>query len=110
VEGRAVSKGHLVELLPLAKMMKVEKDSKQLGADAPPVVVVQVVGDLSPHHLRPLAVWPVTMHSHLPKTVSQAVYPPYRVSSLSTSEMWTAWESPSELFCSVLGMRMADLH
>ena len=48
--------GHLVDILPLAKMMKVEKDSKQLGADAPPVVVVQVVVDLSPHHLRPLAV------------------------------------------------------
>ena len=69
-----MSEGHLVELLPLAKMKK-KKDSKQLGADAPPVVVVQVV-EISPHHLRPLDVCVVTTHSHLPKTVPQAVYSP----------------------------------
>jgi hypothetical protein len=56
VVGKAVSEGHLVDLLPLAKMMMVENDSKQLGADAPPEVVVQVMVDLSPHHLRPPAV------------------------------------------------------
>ena len=68
-----MSEGHLVELLLLAKM---KKDSKQLGADAPPVVVVQVVVEISPHHLRPLDVCVVTIHSHLPKTVPQAVYSP----------------------------------
>jgi hypothetical protein len=32
-------------------MMMVEKKvSKQLGADAPPEVVVQVEADMSPHH------------------------------------------------------------
>ena len=84
---RAVSEDHLEELLPLAKMMMVEKKkvSKQLGADAPPEVVVQVEADMSPHHLRPPAVWPMTSHSHLPEMVSQAVCPPYWVCSLSIS-------------------------
>ena len=62
---RAVSEGHL--------------------EDAPPEVVVQVGADMSPHHLRPPAVWPVTVHSHLPEMVFQAVYPPYWVCSLSIS-------------------------
>ena len=82
---RAVSEGHLEELLPLAKMMMVEEVSKQLGADAPPEVVAQVEADMSPHHLRPPAVWPMTSHSHLPEMVSQAVCPPYWVCSLSIS-------------------------
>ena len=46
---RAVSEDHLEELLPLAKMMMVEEVSKQLGADAPPEMVVQVEVDMSPH-------------------------------------------------------------